>query len=213
MMIRCSILVALLLVAGIGRGVVGSPAPVTTAESLSRFPMVLDGWTGEDAPLDAEVIKTAAVDDYLNRGYVANGRSLGLYVGYYQSQRQGESLHSPLQCLPGAGWQPRVSESVDLRTASGDTRRIKKLVVERGMNQLLVLYWYQTSRRVTGDEYLRKLFLITDAFGSGRTDVALVRIIATIGVQANATETNAMTVAVPFAERVLPEVQARLFQN
>ena len=102
---------------------------------------------------------------------------------------------------------------MDLRTAAGETRRIKKLVVERGMNQLVVLYWSQTSRRVTGNEYLRKLFLMADAFGSGRTDVALVRIIAPIGVQANATEASAMTVAVPFAERVLPEVQARLFQN
>ena len=79
----------LLLVAGVGRSVVGSPAPVTTAEPLSKFPVVLDGWTGEDAPLDAEVIKTAAVDDYLNRGYGANGKSLGVYIGYYQSQRRG----------------------------------------------------------------------------------------------------------------------------
>ncbi len=31
---------------------------------------------------------------------------VGLYVGYYASQRQGDTIHSPQNCLPGAGWQP-----------------------------------------------------------------------------------------------------------
>jgi EpsI family protein len=212
MITRCSLLVVLLLSAAAGRAGLGAPHAVTTAEPLSKFPVVIDGWRGDESPLDPEVVKTAAVDDYLNRGYYANGKTLGLYVGYYQSQRQGESLHSPLQCLPGAGWQPRVSEFADLRIG-GETKTVRKLVVERGLNQLLILYWYQTSRRVTGDEYRRKLFLMADAFGSGRTDVALVRIIAPIGVQANATDASALALALPFAERVLPEVQARLFRN
>ena len=208
---RCSLLVVLLLTAAAGRAVLGAPRAVTTAEPLSKFPATIDGWNGEDSPLDAEVVKTAAVDDYLNRGYSAGGKTLGLYVGYYQSQRQGESLHSPLQCLPGAGWQPRVSEDMDLRIG-GETKRVKKLIVERGLTQLLVIYWYQTSRRVTGNEYLRKAYLVTDAFDSGRTDVALVRIIAPIGVQATA-DSAALELARPFAERVLPEVQSRLFRN
>ena len=212
MIIRCSLVVVLLLSAAVGRAVLGAPHTVTTAEPLSKFPVVIDGWRGEDSPLDAEVIKVAAVDDYLNRGYSANGKTLGLYVGYYQSQRQGESLHSPLQCLPGAGWQPRVSEMIDLRSG-GETKAVRKLIVERGLNQLLILYWYQTSSRVTGDEYRRKLFLMADAFSSGRTDVALVRIIAPIGVQARTTDASALALALPFAERVLPEVQSRLFRN
>ena len=86
----------------------------------------------------------AAVDDHLNRAVpVGESGALGLYVGYYQSQRQGEALHSPLFCLPGAGWQP-----VDDRETSARRRNrspaVKELVVERGVDRLLVLYWYQT---------------------------------------------------------------------
>jgi EpsI family protein len=213
MMFRCVIVVLLLLAAAAARTALDSPPAVTTAEPLSRFPAVIDAWTGEDSPLAADVVKTAAVDDYLNRAYRSNASGLGLYVGYYQSQRQGESLHSPLQCLPGAGWQPIESGPLELRVPSTGTRTIRKLVVKRGVDQLLVLYWYQTVKRVTGSEYLRKLFLVADAFDSGRTDVALVRIIAPIGVRDNASEIQALALARPFAERVLPEVQKRLFRE
>ena len=47
------------------------------------------------------------VDDYLSRAYYrADGAVVGLYMGYYGSQRQGDTIHSPLNCLPGAGWEP-----------------------------------------------------------------------------------------------------------
>jgi len=151
------------------------------------------------------------VDDHLNRQYSSQGRELGLYVGYYQSQRQGESLHSPLFCLPGTGWQPVVTRDTTLPLETSPV--VKELVVERGVNRLLVLYWYQTFRRVTGSEYGRKLFLISDAFTSGRTDVALVRIIAPIDFRDRQGEANALKTAVPFGAQVQPEIQARLFRQ
>ena len=152
-----------------------------------------------------------AVDDYLNRQYSSPKGQLGLYVGYYQSQRQGESLHSPLFCLPGTGWQPVVTRDSTLPLDTTPT--VKELIVERGVNRMLVLYWYQTARRVTGSEYGRKLFLISDAFTSGRTDVALVRLIAPIDFRDRQGQANALEIARPFGARVLPEIQARLFRQ
>lgn len=217
MMKRCSVLVVVLIFTAIVRAALSAPREVTTAEPLSRFPRTIDGWVGEDQPLTADVLKIAGVDDYLNRSYRSEGRTLGLYVGYYRSQRQGESLHSPLHCLPGAGWQPVVSEPFDLRvgatSATSGDRRVRKLLVRRGVDQLLVLYWYQTLKRVTGSEYARKLFLMDDAFRTGRTDVALVRIIAPAAAHDHASETRAASLAQPFAERLLPEIQTRLFRN
>jgi EpsI family protein len=213
MIVRCSLLVALFVGAWSARATLDAPLVATSAESLERFPTSIGPWTGEDSPLAEEVVRTAAVDDHLNRNYRSSEGELGLYIGYYTSQRQGESLHSPLYCLPGSGWQPLVKDQLAVHVDGAAPRFVNKLVVERGIDQLLVLYWYQTLTRVTASEYWRKLFLISDAFTSGRTDVALVRIIAPMDFRADGSETRAQRIATPFAERILPEVQQRLFRQ
>jgi EpsI family protein len=212
MIARSAVVVALLVSALSARAALNAPTPATTAEPLSRFPQTIGSWSGEDVPLQREILEVAAVSDHVNRQYIGMAGELGLYIGYYRSQRQGEALHSPLFCLPGSGWQPIATHDVTLQSASGP-RTVKELIVERGATRLLVLYWYQTLRRVTGSEYGRKFFLMTDAFTSGRTDVALVRIIAPISLRETNGEAQALDIARPFAERVLPEVQTRLFRE
>ena len=124
----------------------------------------IGAWRGQDSPLDPEIIKLVAVDDYMNRYYRSGDAELGLYVGYYKSQREGEALHSPMQCLPGAGWEPTRTESIEVTGGTdGRPRTINKLFVEKGLNRMLVLYWYQTENRVTASEYWRKIFLVKDA--------------------------------------------------
>jgi EpsI family protein len=211
---RCVILVLLLLGTWGMRVRLSAPQHATSAESLSKFPAVMDAWHGEDSPLDPEVIKTAAVDDYMNRSYRSGDSVLGLYVGYYRSQREGEALHSPMQCLPGQGWAPLKTESTQV-TGQDDSRprTINKLLVEKGIDRMLVLYWYQTVNRVTASEYLRKIFLVKDALGSGRTDVALVRIISPIDPRDPEGEARVLRLTRPFAERVLPEVHRQLFHE
>jgi EpsI family protein len=208
---RCCILIVLLVVAAAARTTLGESQDVTTAAPLSGFPAAFDGWTGVDSPLEPTVVQIAAVDDYLNRAYRSNAGTLGLYVGYYQSQRQGEALHSPLFCLPGSGWQPVETRRIPLALGATASPTVNELVVARGADRLLVLYWYQNHTRVIASEYARKLFQITDAFSAGRTDVALVRIVAPIGVREDAG--HALALARPFAERVLPELQTRLFRD
>jgi EpsI family protein len=209
---RYGIIIVLLLAAWVARLRLGAPERAEDAASLSLFPVTLGSWNGQESPLEPDVVKVAAVDDYLNRSYRSGNVAVGLYVGYYKSQRQGEALHSPMQCLPGAGWEPMKTESIDIEiTPNSAARAINKLVVQKGIDQMLVLYWYQTLNRITASEYSRKLFLITDAFRSGRTDVALVRIIAPIDSRDPDGEARALTLARPFAARVLPAVQQQLF--
>jgi EpsI family protein len=210
---RSVLLVALLLAASAGRMRLGAQRATVGPESLSRFPAAIGAWSGQDSPFDQDVIQTAAVDDYLNRYYRSGDGVLGLYVGYYRSQGEGGALHSPMQCLPGAGWEPMRTESIPVTLADGTTRIIDKLLVQKGIDRMLVLYWYQTVSRVTSSEYLRKFFVAADAFRSGRTDVALVRIIAPIDPRDGDGEAKALWLSRPFAERVLPEVQKELFQR
>jgi EpsI family protein len=212
MIARCAVLIGLFAVAIAARASLDSPREMTTAEALDQFPRAIGAWRGEDVPLDPQVIKVAAVSDHLNRQYSsAGGSGVSLYIGYYRSQRQGESLHSPLFCMPGTGWQPIKTETTSVRLGN-DPRIVNAIVVERGLTRLLVLYWYQTVARVTASEYWRKFFLMHDAFFAGRTDVALVRIVAPIAHQEAASEAASADVARPFAELVLPEVQQRLFR-
>ena len=75
---------------------------------FSQFPMSIGEWRGvQEPPIDAKALEILGVEDYLTRAYFTPARSgIGLYIGYWGSQRQGDTIHSPLNCLPGAGWQP-----------------------------------------------------------------------------------------------------------
>src|SRR5262249_50661839 len=90
---------------------------VPAREPLDSCPMELSSWTGRRAPdLDGKTLAVLGVDEYLNRVYRgASGRPIGLYVGYYGSQRQGDTMHSPLNCLPGAGWSPVAYSQISVR--------------------------------------------------------------------------------------------------
>jgi EpsI family protein len=216
---RCCLLIAVLVSAWAIRARLAAPQPVDYAGTLSGLPTVLSDWSGQDVRLEAEVVTKAGVDDYLNRNYRSGTGWASLYVGYYRSQSEhdgalGRSLavHSPMNCLPGAGWQPVKTERIGLTIGSNATT-INKVVVEKGLDRQLVLYWYQTIDRVTASEYLRKAFLVTHAFRAGRTDVALVRIIIPMDPRDANGEAKALGLGLPFAERVLPAVQKQLFQS
>jgi len=209
---RSCVIIVMLTGAFAARQVLGTPPSVLTAEPLSRFPAQINDLKGVDVALEPDVIEMAAVDDHLNRFYARGNQGVGLYVGYYQRQRQGEALHSPLFCLPGSGWQPVVTRQVTLPAGTGPVA-VNELIVERGLDRLLMLYWYQTAFRVTASEYQRKLWLMTDALTTRRTDVALVRVTTRINFRDATGEADAAAIAYPFASQILPAIQTRLFKE
>jgi hypothetical protein len=86
--LRFWVMVLALTVAAMGMQALSHGAPVVLSSPLKNFPLEMDTWHGSELPLDAEILKVAAVDDYLNRMYRApDGRVLGLYIGYYKSQQ------------------------------------------------------------------------------------------------------------------------------
>jgi hypothetical protein len=69
--------------------------------------------------MDDKILAILGVDDYMSRVYVRDDRAAaGLYVGYYKSQRQGDAIHSPQNCLPGAGWEPTQSSFLTIPVAA-----------------------------------------------------------------------------------------------
>jgi EpsI family protein len=180
-MVARMVIVALCL--GAGSAVLTSrsqPELVPTREPFAGFPMEIATWRGERAPdFDEAIVKELGVDEYLNTVYSdPAGTIAGLYVGYYSSQRQGDAIHSPANCLPGAGWQP--VESGRLTLDVGRPIEVNRWLIQKGDQQQLVLYWYQSHGRVVASEYSSKVHLVLDAIRLNRTDAALVRVITPI---------------------------------
>jgi EpsI family protein len=193
------------------------PEPAPARTSFDHFPMQLGEWRGvQQPPLEPNVLAILGVDDYVTRAYVTPDRSgVGLYIGYYGSQRQGDTMHSPLNCLPGSGWEPvsktMLPVSVESRVAGApdQTITINRYVIQKGLDKQLVLYWYQSHGRVVASEYWGKFYLIRDAVRMNRTDGALVRVIAPIigeegGAQAERTAIQFVKVLFPFLGDYLP---------
>lgn len=164
---------ALLLLRGVSHG-----EQKVLRRPLLGVPLELALWRGQERPLEPEIVRAAGVDDYLNRIYVnAEGQPLALYVGYYGSQRTGDTIHSPKNCLPGAGWSPLRAGQMTLSVSNGHPIVVNEYIVEKGLDQQLVLYWYQARGRVEASEYRAKMWLVLDAITRNRTDGALIRLV------------------------------------
>jgi EpsI family protein len=151
-------------------------APVTR-EPLSGLPYTVGNWTGIQQPLEERIITAVGVTDYTNRLYVSNGSlPVQLYIGYYASQRTGDTIHSPKNCLPGAGWDPIRQDYATIQLNSGRRIVVNEYVIAKGLDKELVFYWYQGRGRVVASEYWGKFWMISDAITRNRTDGALVRL-------------------------------------
>jgi EpsI family protein len=134
-----------------------------------------------------------------------------LYVGYYPEQMQGSTIHSPRNCLPGAGWEPLGNEPAEVRFADGSTAVVNRYILQREDERTLVLYWYQGRGRIQANEYAVKLDLLKDAALRRRSDEALVRLVIPIrGDEAAAHEMGLRLAAAvaPMVENALPGSEA-----
>ncbi len=169
------------------------------------LPDSLIGWAGKDFELSEGEIRVSGVSDYLFRVYDAGAQTadstfMTLYVGYYDRQLRGKSIHSPKNCLPGAGWEALQSEVVAVETPDGPAR-VNRYLLQNKQRLALVLYWYQGRGRVQANEYVVKWDLLKDAALRKRTEEALVRIVVPIH---NGDDDAALSAATRAAERVIP---------
>ena len=207
-MLTRSLLAGLMMVlAGVyARGAAG-PERVPERASLSAAPTTIGPWRGYDAqPLADDVIAQLGVDDYINRHYSADGAApISVYVGYYASQRQGDTIHSPQNCLPGAGWQPVMSDraTVDVGTHAFPVNRF---IVQKGIDRQAVFYWYQGRGRIVANDFANKGWLMLDAARLRRTDGGLVRLITPI----TSTPEPAFASLAAFTAALFPYLSAHL---
>lgn len=156
---------------------------IPASAPLSQVSKVIDGWTGSDLAIDQETRNVLGPGDFMSRLYTRPGQPLpiGLFIGYFPTQRSGVTIHSPKHCLPGAGWAFESSRYVNLRDANGNNHRVGEYIIGNGETRQFVIYWYQAHGRSVANEYMAKFYLVTDAITLHRTDGALVRVLTPIG--------------------------------
>jgi EpsI family protein len=199
-------MIAVLLAGTAGMGFLSHGESTPPARPLSEFPRDIGSYQAvAEFPFDAATLKVLGVTDYVNRGYYSPTKGeVGLYIGYFRTQRTGATIHSPKNCLPGAGWQPTVSEIYTLPLPDGRQVPVNLYVISKDLDQQVVLYWYQSHGRVVASEYWGKFYMVADAIRMNRTDAALVRITAPVR---NGDVDAARDQAITFAQKVALDVE------
>jgi EpsI family protein len=210
MMRRALIVTVCLLVGAVALVRASKTERVPVRESFEYFPNTIGAWDGRSlGAFEAKIVAVLGVDEYMNRVYSAPGyQPVGLYVGYYQSQRQGDTMHSPLNCLPGAGWLPISQKRTEIQVSDEHGPRtvlVNNFVIEKGLDRQVVLYWYQSHGRVVASEYWGKIYTVVDAVRLNRSDGALVRLVIPIANTPGGQEA-AERAGVAFAQAMFPQL-------
>jgi EpsI family protein len=99
-----------------------------------------------------------------------------LFIAYFPTQRAGDTIHSPKNCLPGAGWSPIQNGRVQLSLPGIRPFNANRYIIAKGSDRQMVLYWYLAHDRAVASEYWAKIYLVTDAMRMNRSDGSLIRI-------------------------------------
>jgi EpsI family protein len=147
---------------------------------IEGFPKKVGSFTmAESSEFSEDVLRELQVSSYINRIYrEENGYQLSLYVGYYDVQKEGTMIHSPKHCMPGSGWFPLEATVVPIGYSSNNEYyKVNRILFQKGIEKIIMYYWYQGRNRIVANEYIDKLFLVVDSVLRQRSDGALVRVI------------------------------------
>jgi EpsI family protein len=163
---------------------------IPVSQPLSQMPEHFGGWTAQDVPLTDDTLAVLGKGDFLNRVYTSRPAAasssttrlapISLFIGYFPSQRTGQTMHSPQNCLPGAGWTFDSQRYTSLEDINGKQYKVGEYVISNGDIKQFVIYWYQAHGRSIPNEYKAKLYMVADAIRMNRTDGALVRVITQV---------------------------------
>ncbi|SFS16858.1 EpsI family protein [Granulicella pectinivorans] len=211
-------LFAILILLLLARGLIfvrGDVDTVPPSAPLTEFPSVVGPWNGKEIPLDPAILQVLGKGSFLNRTYspdeltsspATQSVPIGLFIGYFPTQRTGQAIHSPQNCLPGSGWTFDSKDIADLTSSDGSIHHIGEYIISNGKTREEVLYWYHSHGRDIASDYSAKMYTLLDSIRLNRTDAALVRIITPI--QSGESRLSAHRRAISFAEHLSPILPA-----
>lgn len=154
-------------------------------DPFALFPMEIGGWQGSRGLLEPNVEETLGADDYLMSYFRDPGEAEGVdfFLSYYASQTEGNAIHSPEVCLPGAGWEVYsiAPTRVELPGTALGGLTLNRAIIQKGTEQQLVYYWFEGRGRQLTSAFEAKFRTVADGMTMGRSDGGLVRLITPIG--------------------------------
>ena len=194
--VRASVSLAVLLGALLVLQLRSTGEAVPIRKSLDSFPATLGEWQGRRGTIfSTEILDKLKLKDYVMRDYGDGaGRSVNLYIGYWDTQRKGAVIHSPKNCLPGSGWEPVEASFLTIALpAPYPPITVNRYLIQKDRDQLLVLYWYHAQGHAIAGEVPARIEMVRSALIHNRTDGAIVRLMSpTYG---SARDTSARLVA------------------
>lgn len=187
----------------------GDTDRVPPTPPLTQMPETIGSWTGQDIPMDQATLDVLGDGRFLNRVYNTSGPygltvgpPVSLFIGYFPTQRTGQSIHSPQNCLPGAGWSFLSSKVTKLTSVDGKTFQVGEYLIGNNGTKQVVLYWYLAHGRSVANDYLAKAYMMLDAIRWNRTDGALIRVVTP--VEPTETIAQAQQRAIGFTAQMTP---------
>jgi exosortase D (VPLPA-CTERM-specific) len=157
---------------------------IPAKKNLDQFPLKLGEWAStKRQPMSKIYIDALDLSEYVIINYRNHsGKKINFYVAYYESQRKGESIHSPATCLPGSGWSFNQSGTVEITNVPGNkgTYEVNRAVMQSGRKRQITYYWFPVRGRILNNAYQLKIYNFWDSLTQQRSDGALVRLITTV---------------------------------
>ena len=187
---------------------------VPLAAPLSGVLPVVAGYRTQDQLVGDEERRVAGMSDYVARAYWRDSVfAFSTFVSYYERQTQGKTIHSPRNCLPGAGWEILTAGQEDV-TIDGAKQTLNRYILKNGAATAVVYYWYQGRGRIVSNEYRVKWNLLRDAAVAGHTEEALVRVVVPVPAAAKSSDeaeakrllAEASTLGIEIASRLTRDV-------
>lgn len=172
---------------------------------LDKLGAVLGDWhqRGGEIKFSEATENILRASDYTMREYVRpDGRVGNIYVGFFGTQRTGTTIHSPQNCLPGAGWVLSDRRTVTISPPGQEPFEATRYIIESGIYKEVMIYWYQGRGRTASGEFRAKFDTVIDSIVRRRSDGAIVRVMTSVGND----EKSADEAAIDLAERLASEL-------
>ena len=178
--IRIIVVCLLLLATAVATAYVPlSRSPREKGVSLSQYLSEVGGWSSfERAAMNVNIQDSLTTDDSLFTTYRKGDRELDVYIGYYFTSDKIGKPHSPLVCFPGQGWSTSNEKKRTLILGEKDQvpLHVNSIIVQKGENQQLILFWFQAYDRSCANTFSQKVVALWNRIRHGREDNAFVRV-------------------------------------
>jgi len=150
---------------------------VPPRKPLPTLELTGGAWQARESSMFTDDIQNVLkASDYVMRRFSdASGRSVWLFIGYWETQRKGAQPHSPQNCLPGSGWEPLEVSRISIPLA-GTTLTVNQMLIQKDDQRQLLFYWYRAQGASVASELDAKLQMMKNAIVRNRTDGAMIRV-------------------------------------